>query len=351
MKCSISLLVLLLQVVVHAQVSAPVHTLTIGSGQMPAVATGKNNEVHVVFGRGDSILYASSKDGGSSFGKPACIGRLPGLIAFATRGPQITVTKTGVAVVALDKEGDIFSYTKSASGKWTKGSRVNDRDTIAKEGFVSLSGDGDANLFAVWLDLRGNRRNKLYGAASADGGKTWGPNKLIYASPEGTVCECCKPSVAVAGRQVYVMFRNLLQGNRDLYMIRSNDDGKTFGQARKLGEGSWALDACPMDGGGIAIQANGGAQTVWRRKSTIYTCAVGQPEQAIGEGRSCVIASANGKDLYAWIENGSVKVLRPDNQKITLGPGISPAIAATGDGHALCVWEDERQIHSAVIGW
>jgi hypothetical protein len=37
---------------------------------------------------------------------------------------------------------------------------------------MSLVADGE-NAFAVWLDLRGNKRNKIYRAKSNDGGKTW----------------------------------------------------------------------------------------------------------------------------------------------------------------------------------
>ena len=34
---------------------------------------------------------------------------------------------------------------------------------------------------------------------------------------------------------VYVMFRNALGGNRDMYVARSRDGGKTFGAAAKVG--------------------------------------------------------------------------------------------------------------------
>ena len=37
---------------------------------------------------------------------------------------------------------------------------------------------------------------------------------LSGASPDTTVCECCKPSVVIEGNNVYVMFRNWLNGNR-----------------------------------------------------------------------------------------------------------------------------------------
>jgi len=349
MRFGVVILLLLVQFTSKAQSKFFGNDLFIGDGQMPSVSSGSNDDIHVAFGKGDSIMYASSIDGGKSFNSPVCVDTIANLVAFATRGPQVVVTKETIAIVALNQDGDIFSYTRPLSGKWTRGTRVNDTDTIAKEGFVSISNDGIKNVFAVWLDLRGNRRNKIYGALSADGGKTWGSNKLIYASVDSTVCECCKPSVAVSGNKVYVMFRNWLNGNRDLYLIQSNDGGKTFGEAVKLGIESWALNGCPMDGGDIAVNDKGGPETVWRRKNTIYSCSPGQQEVAIGEGRSCVMESVNGKSIYGWIENGKVVILKPGQVRQVMGEGSSPVITSTGKDQALCVWENEKQIHSSII--
>ena len=86
---------------------------------------------------------------------------------------------------------------------------------------------------------------------------------MIYSSPDTTVCECCKPSVAMKGNKVYVMFRNWLNGNRDLHIIQSNDGGINFGKAQKLGEGSWKLKGCPMDGGGVIINTDNSILTVF----------------------------------------------------------------------------------------
>ena len=49
------------------------------------------------------------------------------------------------------------------------------------------------------------------------------------------------------------MCRNKLGGSRDLYTLRLRD-GRAAGPAVKQGEGTWKLDACPMDGGGIAVR-------------------------------------------------------------------------------------------------
>lgn len=320
----------------------------IASGQMPNLIKDKEDNLHLVYGSGDSIMYTFSSNHGETFSTPALISILPELAASHTRGPQIAATSKGLTVVACNSLGDIFSFNKSGSGNWQQSGKVNDVDTTAKENLMALSGDGEY-AFTIWLDLRENKHNKIYGAKSNDGGKTWSKNTLVYASPDTTVCECCKPSVVVKGNNVYVMFRNWLQGNRDMYLIQSTDAGNTFGQAKKLGNGNWKLNGCPMDGGGLAVSDNDELQTVWRREGKVYAAIPSKPEKEIGEGKGCTLTIVNGKNVYAWTENGEVVVIKPQGQKKMLGKGSQPILRALNNEHVICVWENEKQIHASVF--
>lgn len=320
---------------------------TIAAGQMPNISTDNSGIVHLVYGSGDSILYSSSSDKGASFSSPTVISVLAELAASHMRGPQIATTTNGLVVTACTNQGNIFSFTRDETGKWSQAIKVNDVDTVAKENLMALSADGN-NTFAVWLDLR-DGHNRIYGAKSGDGGKSWSKNFLIYTSPDTTVCECCKPSVVVKGNNVYVMFRNWLNGNRALYLIQSSNGGNSFGQAQKLGDGSWALNGCPMDGGGLVISKNGNAETVWNRKGVIYACEPGREESKLGEGKNCTMESINGKNVYAWVEDRNVIVLKPQGKKEILGKGQLPVIKALNNEHVLCVWENDKQVHKAVL--
>ncbi len=322
--------------------------LIIANGQMPNLAMDSADNLHLVFGSGDSIMYAYSSDHGRSFSATSLISVLPELAASHTRGPQIAATNKGLTVIACNAMGDIFSYSKTGSGNWEQTGKVNDVDTVAKENLMSLSGDGE-NAFAVWLDLRGNKHNKIYGSGSTNAGKTWSKNIMIYTSPDTTVCECCKPSVVVKGNNFYVMFRNWLNDNRDMYVIRSSDGGNSFGQAQKLGNGNWKLNGCPMDGGNLAIDKNGEIQTVWRRETKVYASMPGMPEKEIGKGKGCTLETVNGKNVYAWTENGEVVIIDPQGQKKVLGKGSQPVLKALNNEHVICVWENEKQIHALVF--
>src|SRR4029434_6883546 len=105
-------------------------------------------------------------------------------------------------------------------------------------------------------------------------GATWSENSLVYKSPDRSVCECCHPSVIYDDQgRLHVMWRNSLGGNRDMFWASSDDNGKSFKPAVKLGVGSWKLDACPMDGGAMAVARDGKLAAAWRRDKEVFLTA------------------------------------------------------------------------------
>jgi hypothetical protein len=322
--------------------------LNITNGRMPNVTIDKSNTIHIVYGRGDSIMLISSRDG-KSFSSPTLVAVLPNLMASAMRGPQIASAENGLVITACTKQGNIYCYKEQLPGKWINTKRINETNESAKEALMALSADG-LHVYAIWLGIKSPKGQNVYGSGSMDGGKIWTKNILIYESPDGTVCECCKPSVAVHGNNVFVMFRNFISGNRDLYLIKSTDGGRTYDQAMKLGNESWKLNGCPMDGGGFVIDNKGIPETVWRREGRIYSSAPGRTEKEIGEGRGCSIETIGNKNVYAWSENGVITVLKPDGMKLKPGKGDLPLIKAMNDKQIICVWENENKIYGIVFG-
>ena len=334
---------IIITMIVAACHQQPATSKNIGPGTMPNLAADKSGSVYIVYGRSDSILCSHSADAGKVFSAPELVGVLPDLVDYSMRGPQVALLANGVLVTACSRQGDIFSFSKDGSGRWSKRGKVNDIDTVAKEGLMALAADGD-HAFAVWLDLRNNKRNKIAGAISYNGGKTWLANTIVYQSPDTTVCECCKPSVVMRGSNVYVLFRNKLNGSRDLYIISSVDGGKTFGDARKLGSKSWQLNGCPMDGGGMALNKANSIETVWRRNDSVFTCRSGDEEKMVAKGKNCTLESVDGKNVYAWTTDGEVIVKKPGGDIIHLGKGQLPLIKQIGNDDVLCVWEKDKQV-------
>ncbi|MRS63417.1 exo-alpha-sialidase [Larkinella terrae] len=298
----------------------------------------------MVFGQDSTIYYTTTTGKAASFGQPVAIAVLPNLVAGAKRGPQVAVTENFVVVTAVNKAGDLFAYSLDRKkGRWSPAVRINDVPQIAKEGFQGVTGASKGIFHAAWLDLRADKKNKIVGATSRDGGRTWSANQVIYRSPDGTVCECCRVSIVADHNDVYVQFRNWLDGSRNLYLAHSVDGGKTYQSAQKLGTGTWKLNACPMDGGAVVISKTGQPLTAWRRENTLYTCVPGEPEQAVSAGRNVTLAPGPNGPLLAWDEGGTVWVKSGSQSPVSIGKGQMPSIAVAGKT-AWCVWELDGQV-------
>jgi hypothetical protein len=318
---------------------------------MPPVETGAANRqpqlaasgetVAMVFGSGDSIWMTRSGDQGRSFGPPAKVAALPKLMLGRHRGPRVAISGNTIVVSAIASEpGDLMVWRSSDGGKsWSAPVVVNDTPKAAREGLHALAADGEGHMALAWLDDRSAPGKRLYGAYSNDAGKTWGRNVVLYQSPEKTICECCHPSLAALGHGEFaVMWRNAVGGSRDMYAMKLPD-----GMPVKQGTGTWKLDACPMDGGGL-VARDGRLSSAWRREHEIYLAEAGKAEIPLGAGQD-VALGANAKGLHAiWNAGGAIQLYTAGKTEKLADAGAFPAIVTLGDGAMLAAWEENGAI-------
>jgi hypothetical protein len=179
-------------------------------------------------------------------------------------------------------------------------------------------------------------------------------NRRIYASPDGHVCECCRPWLAVSGATVAVMFRNWVAGARDPYMLLSRDRGATFGEAQRVGSGTWMLDACPMDGGAFTLRGTDIGGVAWRRERTVYYTADLARETALGPGANPMISERDGVTYVAWQDGPRVRLLRlagagavTGADARTIGEGVLPQVLSLGHAGAVVAWERGGLVYAA----
>ena len=187
---------------------------------------------------------------------------------------------------------------------------------------------------------------KIYLASSNDGGKTWTKSKMIYQSPDGSVCECCKPSIiSDIDGNLTVMFRNNIDGSRDLYFTNSFDGGKTFSIPEKLGTGTWKINGCPMDGGDLTIDKQNKLTTIWKRKGNIFMSNSSTWEENIGVGKTPTISS-NDQNTYIGFSQGNdiISTTINDLVMIKIGTGSSPKVIALEKG-AIYFWVNSDGIN------
>ena len=313
---------------------------TLASGEQPQVTVDGQGIIRVIFGSENQIFFAVSRDKGLTFSQPVLVGEVEGMHLGMTRGPQLATSKDFSVITAMDKAGNIHCFRLShKTDRWEKIGNVNDVTGSAPEGLMAVAADDKNNFYAVWLDLRQNRRNNIC-FSTLKNNSSWSKNTFIYTSPESHVCECCKPSVAVRGGKVSVMFRNWLQGSRDLYLMTSVDGGKTFSEASKLGNGTWNLKGCPMDGGGLAIDRNDNVATAWQRERIIFYAEPGGAERKIGEGRSVGMSG----DLVTWDNGSNLVAQRINGKQYMIGAGTALTVRELRDKTIFAIWEKNGQI-------
>ena len=325
--------------------------------KQPQIASN-GDMIGLAFGAGNDIYYSFSTNDGETFSRVSRIETKGKMSLGRHRGPRIAYQSGNVIVSAVvgkqggGQDGDVLAWRSSDNGKsWLEPVRVNDVPGSAREGLHSMSA-GNGWVVATWLDLR-QKGTRIYGSISNNGGANWSKNFLVYESPDGTVCQCCHPSVLVGpSARLYVMWRNALGGSRDMYVATSNDAGQTWSAAKKVGNETWKIDACPMDGGGLTLTGQAKPYAVFRKEKEIHYSTPGAIERMLGEGKDPAIASGLDESLYVvWTSpTGAIESMNSKENKVrVLAPkGAYPQVVFTGH-QALAFWEEEDGIGMGVV--
>ena len=88
---------------------------------MPSLAKDPRGNVYMVFASSNKLEYVTSEDNGENFSKPVLVDTIADLFGVAGRGPHIVTTSSGLTILALNKAGNIYAYTKDANNNWIKG--------------------------------------------------------------------------------------------------------------------------------------------------------------------------------------------------------------------------------------
>jgi hypothetical protein len=327
---------------VATSLAAPVELVPPGlrGAIQPQVAVASSGDVHVVFGQGKAVYHTTTADG-RKFSEPVKIGELEKLALGKRRGPRVVASDGVLLVTAISHaDGNLHAWTSTDDGKtWDEGHAVNFAANSAREGLHALAGNGHGRVVAVWSDARAGGM-EVWSRESRDGGKSWLPETRVYAAPGGSICPCCVPNVAISSKgKVAVTWRNSLDGSRDLHVATRSGD-EPFSPAIKLGTGTWKLDGCPMDGGGLAYSPDGNWLSVWRREGAVFASFAEMQEIALSPAGSQPVAAYSGKTPLLFWESGDMLMMkRGDAPPADFAKGAKFASVASGKDAAYVVWE------------
>jgi hypothetical protein len=328
--------------------------------KQPQLACGGDGLIHLVYGADESVFHSISKDEGLTFSPGTEAFRCPNLFLGMRRGPRIAVADGSPVVTAIGsspdgrRDGELQAWhLKSEGAAWSGPTTINTIPSSAREGLHGMAAGPDGSLWCTWLDLR-SQKSEIFVARSKDGGVTWGPNSRVYRSPDGSVCECCHPSIAVdANGKVAILFRNSWGGNRDMYLITS-PTGELFSPATKLGTGNWKLPACPMDGGMLSTSGGEGITSIWRREKSLFLTTGQMPEKPLGAGEQPWVTSVASGPVAVWISrrDGDLWLLGPKDKspmKLAALARDPVVVAVPGKNRVVVSWEGRAEGQRAVL--
>jgi len=127
-----------------------------------------------------------------------------------------------------------------------------------------------------------------------------------------------------------------------MYLATSRD-GVTFSTPKKLGEGTWKLNACPMDGGGLVVSSSK-ILTAWRRETNIFLAEPGRPEKQVGAGKDVALALSGEKTYMAWVDGTKVEAWIDGKLEQLAEIGAFPSVVGLPSGGAVAAWEENGAI-------
>lgn len=288
--------------------TARAETRITGAAQ-PQLAANADGRVWLAYGQGRDVCVARSDDGGQTFQPATTVATQPKLMLGMRRGPRIAAKGEMLTVTVVAPE--LLAYRSADGGRiWTGPVTINDAAESAREGLHDLAVSPAGELFVTWLDLR-NGKTELWGSVSNDGGQTWAKNLQVYKSPAISICECCHPTALFdAEGNLAVMWRNAIDGARDMWMATRPKGSEQFTAARKVGEGTWKLNACPMDGGRIVAFGQGKFGAVFQRAGEVFFAPADGAETRLGKGKQPIALLEGPEPVIFWQDGTDLVTMR-----------------------------------------
>ena len=296
-----------------------------GGIQPQAVADAKGT-LHLIYFKGETgagdLFYVRREVGKDRFSTPIRVNSRPGsAIATGTvRGGQIALGKGGSVHVAWNGSGKakasegMFHARLNDVGTAFEGQRNLMRDTSVLDGGGTVAADVAGNVYVAWHAVktgdRGEENRQVWVARSTDEGKTFAKETPAWAEPTGA-CGCCSTRAYADGKgSVYVLYRSANAGdNRDIYLLSAKEKGADF---RGTLIHKWKIAACPMSTLALA-EGPGGVAAAWDTDGQIYfttvkpgTTEFTKPQAAPGGGgkrkHPALALNAKGEMVLAWTE-------------------------------------------------
>lgn len=238
-------------------------------------AVSQDGVLHLIYFKGDArggdLYYVRSSNDGATFSEPLRVNsqRESAVAAGTIRGGQITLGREGLVHVVwngsskaqprgpLNPElaadnphnGLPMLYSRLGPDGQFKPQRNLMQKTFALDGGGSVTADADGNVYVAWHastegSAKGEEGRVVWLAKSTDDGRTFGEETPAFEESTGA-CGCCGMQVfADSAGTLRALYRSARETvHRDIYLLSSQDQGNTFASEQIE---PWEIGACPM---------------------------------------------------------------------------------------------------------
>ncbi len=293
----------------------------------------ENDVIHILAGGKISaedkqikLSYLRSEDGGKTWQQPVNLGNL--VETIASRGNDVQLAAKGENLLAVwQTKGELSgmgplasAYSRDNGLTWKAG--INPAaNNAGDQSHLDLIADRQGRFHAAWLeDPEETGWQSLRYARSLDNGEHW--NKPVTL--DDSTCSCCWNAFALSpDNKLNLLYRDMKP--RDMALLESNDDGKSWQRASTVGSFGWQFDGCPHVGGSLAYD---GAGHPGKLKSLVWT----------GAGQNAGL-------YYLSSENSGKSWSMPQK---TGNTAIHSDIAAF-DGYFIAIWDEMEPEGSSVF--
>lgn len=323
-----------------------------GISKVVKAQRGADGTIHLLFDADDGARYASSRDGGATFGPAIAVvdatARKPGLkfsgadLAVGQDGRVHVVLANNAWQLKLPQEEWSLYYTSLAPGAKTF-SPVRNLNRKPSEGF-SIAADGRGAVTVGFLS------DKLFVMTSRDNGGTFTASAEL--DPAWNPCNCCTTSVAYGSDgRLALLYREETNNERDMYVILWDQRPDSKPSRNRVSGTSWQIAACPMTYFTIS-PTDTGYVAAWPTKGQVYFARLDPDGRVLPPGEIktpgttgmrqglVVLSAADGTTLVAWKNEealGWQVYDRNGRPQGATGSAASPGSGAAGvvlpDGH------------------
>jgi hypothetical protein len=232
------------------------NTFTISSGAdgygRPRIALTNNQPI--IIWRNDSSpkKIRASKWDGTNFTTPYDI-TSAGLLPSSWDGPEIAAKGDTIYIVfastATTQESIMLIRSFDGGNTFSDTIRVSENNPAHKYRMGNIKIDKDGHPIVSYMQylLNFTEPKQMVNRSINYGDSFIGSVEGSESTP-GEPCDCCKSSLILDNNDIYLLFRNNINNERNSYISKSTDGGQTFNLVADLDDYDWNVNGCPSTG-------------------------------------------------------------------------------------------------------